>query len=71
MIRSYDRSNEQIRFVKIIRDYIKYVEGFVFIEMGEIKVICIVLVEEKVFFFLRNSGIGWINVEYFMLLRVI
>ncbi len=48
MTRSYDRSNEQIRPVKITRDYTKYAEGSVLIEMGETKVICTASVEEKV-----------------------
>ncbi|EGT3849346.1 ribonuclease PH [Clostridioides difficile] len=69
MTRSYDRSNEQIRPVKITRDYTKYAEGSVLIEMGETKVICTASVEEKVPLFLRNSGTGWINAEYSMLPR--
>ncbi len=51
MTRSYDRSNEQIRPVKITRDYTKYAEGSVLIEMGETKVICTASVEEKFLLF--------------------
>ncbi|MDX5782746.1 ribonuclease PH, partial [Clostridioides difficile] len=48
MTRSYDRSNEQIRHVKITRDYTKYAEGSVLIDMGETQVICTASVEEHV-----------------------
>ena len=63
------RTNSMLRPVKITKDYIKYAEGSVLIEMGETKVICNVSVEEKVPPFLKGSGSGWITAEYSMLPR--
>ncbi|OPJ56308.1 ribonuclease PH [Alkalithermobacter paradoxus] len=63
------RKNDQLREVKITRDYTKYAEGSVLIEMGDTKVICNASIEEKVPPFLKNSGTGWITAEYSMLPR--
>ncbi|MDP8253621.1 MAG: ribonuclease PH [Candidatus Kaelpia aquatica] len=64
-----NRSNDQLRKVKITKDYIEYAEGSCLIEVGNTKVICTASVEEKVPPFLRNSGSGWITAEYSMLPR--
>ncbi|WP_353654910.1 ribonuclease PH [Clostridium sp. CCUG 7971] len=64
-----NRKNDQIRDIKITRDYTRYAEGSVLIEMGETKVICTASIEDKVPPFLRNTGTGWINAEYSMLPR--
>ena len=69
MTRIDNRKYDQIRDVKITRNYTKYAEGSVLIEMGETKVICTASVEDKVPPFLRNTGTGWINAEYSMLPR--
>ena len=63
------RKNEQIRPVKVTRNYTKYAEGSVYIEVGDTKVLCNVSVEEKVPQFLKGSGEGWITAEYNMLPR--
>ena len=55
MARIDDRKNDQIRDIKITRDYTKYAEGSVLIEMGETKVICTASIEDKVPQFLRNT----------------
>lgn len=69
MIRIDGRTFDQIRDVKITRNFTKYAEGSVLIEMGETKVVCTASIEEKVPPFLRNTGTGWINAEYSMLPR--
>ena len=69
MTRIDNRNFDEIRNIKITRNYTKYAEGSVLIEMGETKVICTASVEEKVPPFLRNTGTGWINAEYSMLPR--
>ncbi|MGL4912431.1 MAG: ribonuclease PH [Romboutsia sp.] len=69
MTRIDNRSNDQIRDIKITRDYTRYAEGSVLIEMGETKVICTASIEDKVPPFLRHTGTGWINAEYSMLPR--
>ena len=63
------RKNDQIRNAKITRNFTKYAEGSVFIEVGDTKVLCNVSVEEKVPPFLKGSGEGWITAEYNMLPR--
>lgn len=69
MIRIDGRKFDQIRDVKITRNFTKYAEGSVLIEMGETKVVCTASIEDKVPPFLRNTGTGWINAEYSMLPR--
>lgn len=63
------RTHDQIRPVKITRNFNKYAEGSVLIEVGDTKVICMASVEEKVPPFLRDKGQGWITAEYAMLPR--
>lgn len=69
MIRLDGRAADQLRPIKITRNFIKYAEGSCLIEMGETKVICTASVEEKVPPFLKNSGQGWVTAEYGMLPR--
>lgn len=68
-MRADGRPNDKIRDLKITRDYLKFPEGSVLVEMGDTKVICSVSVEEKVPPFLKNTGKGWITAEYSMLPR--
>lgn len=63
------RKNNQLRPVKIVRNYIKHAEGSVLIEMGDTKVICTASVEEKVPLFIKGTGKGWITSEYGMIPR--
>lgn len=69
MLRAYNRQYDQIRPIKITRNYIKYSEGSVLIEMGDTRVICTASVEEKVPAFLRGTQQGWISAEYAMIPR--
>lgn len=69
LVRRDGRLKDQLRPVKIIRNFIKYAEGSVLIEMGGTKVICTASVEEKVPPFLRDRGKGWVTAEYAMLPR--
>src|SRR5256886_17584254 len=69
LIRVDGRRPDELRPVKITRDFIKYAEGSVLIEMGETKVICTASVEEKVPPFLKDKGRGWVTAEYAMLPR--
>lgn len=63
------RRANQVRPVRITRNFIKHAEGAVLIEMGDTKVICTASVEEKVPPFLKDKGKGWITAEYAMLPR--
>jgi ribonuclease PH len=66
----YDgRLDEQLRDVKITRNYTKYAEGAVLVEFGETKVLCTATVEDRVPPFLIGKNKGWISAEYSMLPR--
>jgi ribonuclease PH len=69
MKREDGRGPKQIRPVKIIRNYLKYPEGSVLIEMGSTKVICTASVAENVPGFKKGTGSGWVTAEYAMLPR--
>ncbi len=61
------RRNDVKRTVNITKDYLSHPDGSVLIEMGDTKVICTAMVEEKVPGFLRGSETGWVTAEYSML----
>jgi ribonuclease PH len=63
------RKFNQIRAIKIHRNYIIHAEGSVLIESGNTKVICTATIEEKVPAWLRGQGQGWISAEYSMIPR--
>jgi ribonuclease PH len=69
MMRIDGRKNDQLRPIKITRNYIKHAEGSVLIEVGDTKVICTASIEDKVPPFLKGRGEGWITCEYSMLPR--
>ncbi len=69
MIRLDGRAVDELRPVKITRNFNKYAEGSCLIEMGDTKVICTASVEEKVPPFLKGQGQGWVTAEYGMLPR--
>lgn len=68
-IRSSMRENNQLRQVKITRNYTKHAEGAVLVEFGATKVLCTASVEESVPPFLKGKGHGWVTAEYAMLPR--
>ena len=67
MSRDNGRNYDELRPVKFTRNYTKYAQGSVLVEMGETKVICTATIEDRVPPFLKNSGKGWITAEYSML----
>ena len=69
MQRPSGRRAEQLRSVKITRNFTQHAEGSVLIEMGNTKVICTASVEESIPRFLRGKGQGWVTAEYGMLPR--
>ena len=69
MERNDGRRADQLRPVKITRNYIKHAEGSALIEIGDTKVICTATVEEKVPPFMKGEGKGWVTAEYSMLPR--
>lgn len=69
LLRPDGRGRDEVRPVKITRNFIKWAEGSVLIEMGATKVICTASVEEKVPPFLKDKKTGWVTAEYAMLPR--
>jgi len=66
-MRAHGRRWNEIREIKITRDFLKYPEGAVLIEVGNTKVICTATIEDKVPAFLKNTGKGWLTAEYSMI----
>lgn len=69
MGRTNGRAYDELRPVKITRNFTKVPEGSVLIEVGETKVLCTASIEDKVPPFQKGSGQGWITAEYSMLPR--
>ncbi|MGC2048835.1 MAG: ribonuclease PH [Gallionella sp.] len=67
--RSGKRLPNQLRAIRITRNYIKHAEGSVLIECGDTRVICTASVEERVPQHKKGSGEGWVTAEYGMLPR--
>ncbi len=63
------RENNQLRDIKITRNYTKHAEGSVLIEFGDTKVICTASIDESIPPFLKGHGKGWLTAEYSMLPR--
>jgi ribonuclease PH len=61
------REVHELRPMAVIRHFIKHVQGSVLIEVGDTKVICTAMVEDKVPPFLKGQKKGWITAEYEML----
>ena len=68
-MRPSGRTNDQLRDVRITRNYTKHAEGSVLVEFGDTKVICTASVDTSVPPFLRGKGQGWVTAEYGMLPR--
>ena len=63
------RRADELRNIKIVRNFIKTAEGSALIEMGDTRVICTATIEDKVPPFLRDQKKGWVTGEYSMLPR--
>lgn len=68
-MRPSGRENDELRPIKITRNYTKHAEGSVLIECGDTLIICNATVENSVPGFLRGKGGGWVTAEYGMLPR--
>jgi ribonuclease PH len=68
-MRPSQRQPDQLRAVKITRNFTRHAEGSVLIEMGDTRVLCTASVEESLPPFLRGKGQGWVTAEYGMLPR--
>jgi len=67
MQRNEGRTHDEMRKVKVIKNFIKYPAGSVLIQVGNTKVSCAATVENKVPPFLRDKKRGWVTAEYSMM----
>jgi len=65
--RKGNRAYDEIREIKITKNFLKTAKGSCLIEIGETKVICAVNYEDKVPQWLKDTGNGWITAEYSLL----
>ncbi|HEY9035775.1 MAG TPA: ribonuclease PH [Pseudomonadales bacterium] len=69
MTRPSGRITNELRAVRITRNFTCHAEGSVLVEFGNTKVICTASVEAGVPRFMRGEGSGWVTAEYGMLPR--
>ena len=69
MTRPSGRQPDELREIRITRQYTMHAEGSVLIEFGNTKVLCNASLEERVPGFLRGKEQGWVTAEYGMLPR--
>jgi ribonuclease PH len=69
MKRKDGRANDELRPVKITRDFVKFPLGSVLVEFGDTKVVCAASMEEVVPRWMRDQKRpgGWITCEYSMM----
>ncbi len=68
-MRPSGRAPDELRPIRLTRNYTKHAEGSVLVEFGDTKVLCNASVDSKVPRFLKGSGQGWVTAEYGMLPR--
>ncbi|MGD8514456.1 MAG: ribonuclease PH [Granulosicoccaceae bacterium] len=68
-MRPSGRSPDQMREVRLTRNYTKHAEGSVLVEFGDTRVICTASVSDKAPGWMRGTGQGWVTAEYGMLPR--
>ncbi|MCX7982434.1 MAG: ribonuclease PH [Syntrophales bacterium] len=61
------RQFDELRPIKVVKDFLKYAPSSVLIEMGETKVLCVASFAEEIPPFLRETDQGWLTAEYAML----
>jgi len=67
MSRSSGRAPNELRKVKVTKNFITHPAGSVLIQMGDTRVICAASVEDRVPPFLRDKKSGWVTAEYSMI----
>jgi ribonuclease PH len=68
-MRPSNREANQLRPIKITRQYTNYAEGSVLVEFGQTRVLCTASVVDGVPRFLKGKNQGWVTAEYGMLPR--
>src|SRR5512147_967077 len=69
MTRHDGRATDQLRDIRITRNWLDHAEGSVLVEFGRTRVLCAASVTEDVPRWRRDSGLGWLTSEYAMLPR--
>lgn len=69
MKRPSQRQPDELRPIKLTRNYTAHAEGAVLVEFGQTQVLCTASVVEGVPRFLKGKDQGWITAEYGMLPR--
>ena len=67
--RTQNRAANELRPVKLTRNFTVHAEGSVLVEFGDTRVLCTASVEERVPSFKKGGGEGWVTAEYGMLPR--
>ena len=68
-MRKNGRKPNELRAIRITKNYVSHPEGSVLVELGETKVICNATIENNVPRFLKGKNMGWVTAEYGMLPR--
>lgn len=68
-MRPSHREPNQLRQIKITRNYTSHAEGSVLVEFGQTRVLCTASVMDGVPRFLKGKNEGWVTAEYGMLPR--
>ena len=68
-MRPSKRAPDELRSIKLTRNYTCHAEGSVLVEFGNTKVLCNASLEERIPPWLRGKGQGWVTAEYGMLPR--
>jgi ribonuclease PH len=69
MTRHDGRANDQLRDIRITRNWLDHAEGSVLVEFGRTRVLCAASFTEGVPRWRKGSGEGWVTAEYAMLPR--
>ncbi|RBI66699.1 ribonuclease PH [Vreelandella sulfidaeris] len=69
VVRPSGRQPDQLREIRLTRDFTRHAEGSVLVEFGDTKVLCNASVEATVPRWLRGKNQGWVTAEYGMLPR--
>lgn len=68
-MRPSGRAVDELRDIKITRQFTEHAEGSVLVEFGRTRVLCTASVERNVPRFMKGQGRGWVTAEYGMLPR--
>src|SRR5437763_2940561 len=69
MPRPDGRADDELRPVRLVRQWLDHAEGSVLVEFGRTRVLCAASVTEGVPRWRKGTGLGWVTAEYAMLPR--